>query len=140
MKDTFGYAVPITMVLKSRDHGRYASYQQYNTIRKSKSGYTNVYRVVSLAGCQDHHTIGGDSLKVFLSQCPAHSTWFEHFTHGCLSRMGQEIHQDTAISLPVMQALLADLEQEGAATNQPIEHQHLASIGAFCCIAFCGSF
>lgn len=127
LKDTFGYAVAIAMVLKSRDCGHYVSYQQYNTIRNLQSGYTKVYRV-SLAGCQDHHTIGGNSPKVFLSQYPIHSTWFERFSHGCLSWMGQEIHQDTAISLPVMHALLADLEQEGAATNQPIEHQHLASM------------
>jgi hypothetical protein len=31
--DCFGYAVAITMILKSHEVGRYADYQQYETIR-----------------------------------------------------------------------------------------------------------
>jgi hypothetical protein len=137
--DTFGYAVAIAMVLKSRDKGRYAAHQQYETIRKLRAGYTNTY-MSSVAGTQDLHTVGGDTLKYSLSKCPTHSLWFERFTKGCLSRMGQEIRQDMAISLPVMHALLHNLEQDWLAATSPAAQRFLASIGAFVCIAFCGSF
>lgn len=139
VEDTFGYAVAIAMVWKSRDKGRYAAHQQYETIRKLRAGYTNTY-MSSVAGTQDSHTVGGNTPKYFLSKCPTHSLWFERFTHGCLSRMGQEIRQDMAISIPVMHALLQDLERDWQNSSSLVERRPLASIGAFICIAFCGSF
>jgi hypothetical protein len=54
--------------------------------------------------------------------------------------MGQVIRQDTAISSPVMHALLQELEGEWSIARHPGEQQKLASLGAYACIAFCGSF
>lgn len=134
--DNFGYAVAIAMILKSRDEGHYTTQQQYETIHKLQADYTNT-SMSSLARTQDLHTVGGDTPKYSLSQCPTHSLWFEMFTKGCLSRMGQEIHQEMAISVPVIHALLQDLERDWAASSTPSERRHLASLGAFLCIAFC---
>jgi hypothetical protein len=43
---------------------------------------------------------------------PTQSVWFERFALGCLRRMGQDVHQDWAISLPAMQALMQLFEEE----------------------------
>jgi hypothetical protein len=43
VEDNFGYSVAITMVLKSRTPGHYAHYQQFETIRKLRAGYSNVF-------------------------------------------------------------------------------------------------
>jgi len=70
--DSFGYTVAVGMVLKSRDKGRYAPYQQFETICKLRSGYTNTYKR-SLIGAFDLHTVGGETAKHFLSRCHTHS-------------------------------------------------------------------
>jgi len=44
LADTFGYGVAIAMVWKSRGKGRYSDYQQFETIRKLRAGYTNLYK------------------------------------------------------------------------------------------------
>jgi hypothetical protein len=53
--------------------------------------------------------------------------------------MGQVVKQDLAISMRVMLALLADLEQEWTLAGE-FKRQDLAYIGAFSCIAYGGSF
>jgi len=54
--------------------------------------------------------------------------------------MGQTIQQDMAISLLVVHALLNDLEVKWNSARHLGPQQKLASLGAFICIAFCGSF
>jgi len=43
LEDTFGYSIAIAMILKSRDKGRYAPHQQFETIHKLWSGFSNIY-------------------------------------------------------------------------------------------------
>jgi hypothetical protein len=75
----------------------------------------------------------------FTNTCITQSLWFERFSKGCLSRMGQVVKQDRAISLEVMHQLMENLDAEwqGALDR---ERSAIASLGVFCLIAFCGSF
>jgi hypothetical protein len=139
VQDTMGYSIAIAMVLKSRDPGRYADYQQFETIRKLRSGFSNVYMASSI-GVASLRTIGGDKVKHFLNDCPTHSLWFERFTRGCLSRMGQIVRQDMAVSLGLMHAFLTRLDQEWVGATTVPEKSLIASLGAYASIAFCGSF
>jgi hypothetical protein len=75
-----------------------------------------------------------NSAKTFLSACPTHSLWFEHFLRGYLLRMGQAVQQALAISIRVLLALLL------WATADNCKGQTLAFVRAFCCIAYGGSF
>jgi hypothetical protein len=54
--------------------------------------------------------------------------------------MGQEVHQDWAITLPVMHALVESLEQDWISIQSLQEQERVTSIGAYALIAFCGSF
>jgi hypothetical protein len=137
--DSMGYGVAIAMILKSAEPGRYANHQQFETIRKLRAGFHNVY-MASVPGSISLQSVGGDRAKHFLNHCDTHSTWFEHFAAGCLRRMGQEIRQDRAISLQVMHALLHHLEGEWLTASDPNICLHIASLGAYSVIAFCGSF
>lgn len=137
--DKLGYGVAIAMVLKSMEPGRYAEHQQFETIQKLRAGFHNVY-MASVDGTTSLRSVGGDRAKNFLNLCDTHSTWFEHFAAGCLRRMGQEIRQDRAISLPVMHALLHYLEDEWIITSNPTTRFLVASLGAYSVVAFCSSF
>jgi hypothetical protein len=138
--DTVGFRVAVGMLLKSLEPGRYSrGHQQFETIRKLRAGYSNIY-MASVEGATSLQTVGGDRVKHFLTQSPTQSTWFERFSAGCLRRMGQEVRQDWAIPLPAMHALIGILEQEWATATELKDRSLIASIGAYSLIAFCGSF
>ncbi len=139
VQDTMGFSVAIAMLLKSRETGRYAEYQQFESIRKLRAGFTNVY-MTSVVNMDSLRTVGGDKAKFFLNDCPTHSLWFERFARGCLSRMGQIIKQDWAVSLELMHAFLSLLEKEWTTASDGRNKNIIASIGAYSTIAFCGSF
>ncbi len=84
IEDTLGYSVAIAVILKSREKGRYEEYQQYETIRKLRAGFSNVY-MASVGGVSNLRSLGGDVTKFHLNDCPTNSLWFERFAKGCLS-------------------------------------------------------
>jgi hypothetical protein len=54
--------------------------------------------------------------------------------------MGQEIRQDTALSTSVILELLRHLEYDWEACSNMEARRSLCTLGAYICIAFCGSF
>jgi hypothetical protein len=136
--DVFGVTVAVAMLVKSLEPGRYKDYSQFETMRKLRSAFSNLYHA-SLEGSTSRVALGQNSSKTFLSACPTHSLWFERFSRGCLLRMGQVVKQDLAISIRVMLALLEVLEQEWRTADEH-KKQSIAIIGAFICIAYAGSF
>jgi hypothetical protein len=139
--DSFGFSVAIAMVMKSLEPGKYASHQQFETIRKLRAAYSNAF-MASLAGTGSLWTVGGDRAKYFLTDSPTQSLFFERFSRGCLSRMGQIVKQDWAIPLPVVHALLDTLESDWASaqTLGRRDKELIGMLGAYVVIAFCGSF
>jgi hypothetical protein len=130
MDDAMGYGVAVAMILKSCDKGRYADYQQFKIVRKLRATYTNVF-MASASGVAALHTMGGVYAKHQLTLSPTHSLWFECFTKGCLSQMGQLVKQDMAISVGVMLALSALLDKEWESTCTPQAKAWIAVPGAF---------
>ncbi len=138
--DPFGYRVAIGMLLKSLEPGRHnKQYQQFETIRKLRAGFSNIY-LSSLEGTSCLRTMGGDRIKHALTHSPTQSTWFERFSQGCIRRMGQDVRQNWAITLATMHELLSLLDQEWRAPQNSAHQELVASIGAFSVIAFCASF
>ncbi len=137
--DQQGYAVTIAMLMKSKEPGRYAHCQQFETIRKLRAAYTNVY-MASVVRASSLRTISRDRAKNFLNECPTHSLWFERFAEGCLGHMGQIVKQDMAISLPVMHALMKSFEEDWSRATRLSDKHHIARLAAFSVTAICGSF
>jgi hypothetical protein len=139
MEDSQGYAVAVSMLLKSREPGRYAEYQQFESIRKLRAAYSNIY-MTSLDGAQSLRSVGGEKAKFFLNYCPTHSLWFEQFARGCFSPMGQLVRQNRAVSLDVMHEFQNMIEEEWSVATNLKDKRTVASVGAYSLIAFCGSF
>jgi len=137
--DEFSYSVAIAMLLKYLEPGRYATTQQYETIRKLRAGFSNVY-LASVPGLASLRLTGGDKPQQLINDCPTNSFWFERFGRGCLSRMGQIIRQDRAVLFELLHALCSMLELEWEAATHVRDRLAVASLGAFSVIAFCGSF
>jgi len=111
VEDKLGYSVAIAMLLKSLEEGKYASYQQFEVIRSLRSSFSNLY-LASMEGAYCQRLVGRDTTKLFLTESPTQSIFFERFATGCKRRMGQEVRQDLAISLEVMHALMQELEKD----------------------------
>lgn len=88
MNDVQGIFDAISILQRSLDPGRHATYSQFQTIRKLRSAYSNQY-LSSVKGALASATLGKSIGKSFLTQCPTNSIWFEKFSIGCLKRMGQ---------------------------------------------------
>jgi hypothetical protein len=140
VRDSLGLSVAIAMLLKSLEPGKHdPQYQQFETIRKLRAGYSNMY-MASCEGVSSLRTVGGDRAKHHLTQSPTQSLWFERFSQGCVRRMGQEVRQDWAIPLDAMHGLMSVLEDEWISAEDDRQREQVASAGAFSIIAFCGSF
>lgn len=137
-RDVFGVSVAIAMLVKSLQPGKYQAHSQFETMRKLRAAYYNLYHATA-EGSDSMTTLGRDSAKAFLSTCPTQSLWFEKFSKGCLRRMGQEVRQDLAMSIKVILALLSLLEKEWI-DSEACHREVLSFVGAFCCIAYGGSF
>ncbi len=137
--DSFGVAVAKGVVLKSLEPGCYVSHQLFETIRKLRAGFSNMY-MSSLEGSNNMRMVGGDRAKYQVTHNPTQFAWFERFSLGCLRRMSQEVRQDWAIPLPVMHALMKCLDHEWSKTIDQEASILVASVGAYSIIAFCGSF
>jgi hypothetical protein len=136
--DAFGVEVAVAMPLQSMQPGRYEQFSQFETMRKLRSAYSNLFHASS-TGATSMATLGRVTAKTFLSHCSTQSLWFEQFARGCLKRMGQTVHQDMAISIQVILELLKLMEEEWAMSGDE-QRDNLALVGAYCCIAFGGSF
>lgn len=140
VRDSLGLGVAVAMLLKSLEPGRYnASYQQFETVRKLRAAYSNIY-MASHEGVSSLRTVGGDRIKHHLTHSPTQSLWFERFAQGCVRRMGQDVRQDWAIPLSAMHGLMKALEEEWAGAAEETIQEQIASLGAFSVITFCGSF
>jgi hypothetical protein len=58
VKDSFGYAIAMAIIIKSRSARRYANYQQFESIRKLRAGFSNVF-MASVLGNESLCTMGG---------------------------------------------------------------------------------
>lgn len=138
--DNFGYGVAIAMLMKSLEPGSHSKeYQQYETIRKLRAGFSTVY-MTSVEGAESMRSYGGDRAKLYFNHCPTNSVWFERFSLGCSLRMGAVVKQDRALSIPVMTELMKQLELEWGQCLSLQDKCLIASIGAYSVIAFTGSF
>ena len=138
LEDIQGVNVAIHMLRRSLDPGRYASYSQFETIRKFRATFSNAY-MASVSGAIGVSSLGRNTPKTFFTQCPTNSIWFEKFAQGCLKRMGQVIRQDLGISIEVELALLEHIKRE-IREAEGWHKNKLIMAGAYASVCFCGSF
>jgi hypothetical protein len=61
VSNSFGYTVAIAMMVKSLDPGGYAQHLQFESIRKLRAMFSNMYMVLRL-GTSSLRLFGGDTL------------------------------------------------------------------------------
>jgi hypothetical protein len=86
LNDNWGMGLAIMMLRKSLDKGLYGPTVQFQTARRLRSAYSNLW------GASKHALTLGvlakDTTKIYVTKCPGYCLWFERFVRGMHSRMG----------------------------------------------------
>ena len=139
VQDNLGYGVAIQMLWNSKGMGRYAAYTQFETIRKLRAAYFNLYGA-SAVGSRETLSLVGATSKAsgHLSNCPTQSLWFGRFFLGCRKRMGQIVKQDLGLSIEIFLALLEELTARKEA-SVGFEREEFTCVYAYSVLSYCGS-
>ena len=108
VEDTLGMGIAVYMLQRSLDKGRYRENLQFETVRKLTSAYSNIWH--SSRQTLTISVMAKDIKKQYVTSCPTYGLWFEGFILGVHKRMGDEVHQDQAITLAVVYKLVEDLK------------------------------
>ena len=137
LKDVWGMGIAVTLLGKSLDKGLYGPTVQFETARKLRSAYSNVW------GSSRHALTLGvlarDTMKFFVTQCPGYCLWFERFIRGMHSRMGDDRRPDAAISSVAMHEVMNRVEADFIDADSLKEARYFARAGLFFLSAFLGS-
>ena len=126
--------ISICMLQRSLDKGRYQPTLQFETIRKMRSAYSNVWHASRHALTTS--VMARDVRKTYVTSCPSYSLWFERFIVGMHKRMGDEVHQDKAVTLEVVHKLIEGLEVEYARASGDQLKESIGDMGVFILASF----
>ena len=80
-----------------------------------------------------------DRIKTYVTKCPTYTLWFERFAKGMHSRMGDDRRPDAAISIKLMKALDAKVDQDYLNSEEDVEARYITRAGLFFMGSFLGS-
>lgn len=133
LEDTFGMGPAVVMLQLSLKAGLNDKHVQYNTVRRFRGAYSNVYNASTSA--LTGTTMVGGTKRLGVTNCPTYSDWFTRFSRGCHIRMGDNTRPDRAISINIMVEIFRQLKHEWQDPSK-IRFE-VALEGAYYIIAFC---
>ena len=107
-EDTWGMRVACGLLLRSKDKGRNARYVQFETVRRTRSMFSNVIHT-----CESGTGLAltGSEGSMMVSNASTNKPWFKRFMLGCHRRMGDVWLPDQPITMKIMGACLSELEE-----------------------------
>jgi hypothetical protein len=136
-----GMGAAIGILARSQRPGRDEAKIKFSSARKARTVHTNVY-AVSARGAEGSMAWRSEKARFVATKSPTETTFFNLFMVGLRARMGERPKQDAAISIAVMLAKQALLEEEWrqvAGDDRLEEQRQVAENGAFFLFLFCGS-
>ena len=133
--DSWGMAVACGLLLRSKDKGRNAKYVQFETVRRTRSMYSNV--IHTCEGGTGQSFMGGEG-SLTASNASTNKPWFKRFMLGCHRRMGDVWLPDQPITMNIMEVCLSELEKKWDLSNGDSIGQKKASVVA--CILLAGFY
>ena len=135
LSDTWGMSVACALLLRSKDRGRNAKHVQFETVRRTRSMYSNVSHTCE--GGTGQSFMGGEGALV-ASNSATNKPWFKRFMLGCHRRMGDVWLPDQPITMNIMEICLAELETKWDVFKDDIIGQKKVSLVA--CILLAGFY
>ena len=128
--DAQGMQIAIEMLRASQQQGRNsADYVQFESIRKLRSSYFNLYES-GPDGCKKTLAMkGGNAKALALTSSPTDSKLFQMFAKGCESRMGKLVMQELALPFEALCDILLDMKSELLSGEISPERKRLLIMG-----------
>jgi hypothetical protein len=128
--------VSIVLLKHSLDPVVAESTVQYNTVRKMKSAFVNIYS--ASVENQGSAIVGGRYGKKFVSMdAPIYSELFGRFQTGMHNRMGEKVVQNFGLPRGVMQKFQEVMEGEWiGAENSEVKKMEIAHLAVFVMVGY----
>jgi hypothetical protein len=78
-----------------------------------------------------------NTTKIWVTDCPSYSYWFERFMRGVHKRMGEEVRSDFALSIRVLHKMLGHLDHEWNESRLAVKRKEVVEIACFLVLSFC---
>ena len=119
LEDVHGMAIACAVLDRSLDKGLYEEFVQFDTFRRAKSALTNITQA-GIGGLKD--SVGAyERNKLWISESPVHSFWFNRFIVGIHRRVGDFRKQDEPITIEILHAVDQILEREWAYVKEDLK-------------------
>ncbi len=135
LDDSFGMTPATATLSRSLDKGRNAKHVQYNTARRIRSAYSNLWNA-SLYTLNTGVMQDGQS-KLMTTKCPVYHYWYSKMMKGMHERMGDLVVQDQAVSRELQEALMMSLERK--LVNDPTNYIRWVEIGTYLMMMWLGA-
>jgi hypothetical protein len=133
--DTFGMGLAVCILLRSLDPGKTEELIQFSTARNFRSVYSNIYH--ASAQHQNGMAVMAHSThKLWVTNCPSYSYWFERFMRGLHKRMGEEVRSDYALSIRVLHKILGHLDKDWSEARTMESRREVVEIAMFLVAAY----
>ena len=122
IQDDQGVQVALEILSASREPGKHRkSYQQFETIRKLRSAFSNAFET-GPRGVNQGNLVFREKGKAYgLRVAPTESILFTKFMQGLVSRMGQVIIPDEAISNEQMHGIMSLIHEKLSSSSATVD-------------------
>ena len=134
LKDEFGMGIAVATLLRSLDPGRNDEFVQYDTTRKFRSAFSNLWQASVHTTQGTVMSEGRNTLRV--TTCPSNSFWFQRFMRGFHERVGDLIKQNLGISSAIMSVLM---EKIGIMHEVNMDNVRTVELGLYCMLCYLGA-
>jgi hypothetical protein len=135
LEDEFGAGAAAIMARHSMDPGITEDTVQFETVRKMKSAFVNLYQA-SVENASTAVIGGKDGKKQLVMGVPIYHGWYDRAQTGMHHRMGDKIVQDYGLSRKAAMALQGLLEAEWAASRESAPKR--LEVAQLACFVFLG--
>ena len=94
--ESVGMAQACVMLKRTQMDGSYSEYVQYNTTRKHRSAFLNVWH--STPQVLLTSLFSNETRKMKATTCPVYGEWYSRFMQGVNEMMGGDVRPDLGIS------------------------------------------
>lgn len=132
--DEFGMGLAVALLQRSLDPGRNDDYVQYDTTRKLRSAFSNLWQASVHTNQASVMAEGRNMLRV--TTCPSNSFWFQRFMRGFHERVGDLVKQNLGISSSIMTVLMekiTDMHEADTSNVRTVE------LGFYCMLCYLGA-
>ena len=124
-----GMGIAMCILFRTLDKGRYQNTLQYESVRKMRSVFSNVWH--ASRNTLTTSLLARDVRETYVISSPVYSLWFERFMISIHKHMGDEVRQGKVITLEVTHRLIEGLEEEYLEAGFDDEREALVDMSVF---------